>query len=102
MRGKHSYMSIKINMSKAYDLHAMGFWHSLIYFIMSCVSSTSFSILINGTLKGHIIPSRGLRQMYPIFSYLILFYTEGLVSLLKNLAGENQVQGFKFVEGLLM
>ena len=42
-----------------------------------CISSSSFSILINGTLSGFFQNSRGLRQADPISPYLLLKAQEG-------------------------
>lgn len=87
-------MSLKLDMSKAYDqiewdyseniLVVLGFPNRIITLIMQCVSMTSFSILINGVPKGPIISSRGLRQGDPLFPYLFLLCTKGLVTLLKQ------------------
>lgn len=64
-------MFIILDISKAYDrvvwnylknvIIVIGFKPNLIALIMKCVSSTSFSVFGNGTLKGHIVLSRGLR-----------------------------------------
>lgn len=64
-------MYIKLDMSKAYDyvewgylrnfLSIMGLKPKSVDLIMGCVSSTTFSILVIGTPKRHIVPSRGLR-----------------------------------------
>lgn len=64
-------MFIILDMSKAYDqvewnylknvIIVIRFKPNLIALIMKCVLSTSFSVFGNGTLKGHIVPSRGLR-----------------------------------------
>ena len=70
-KGKKALMAIKLDMSKAFDkvewvyletmMRKMGFherWSSL---IMMCVTTVSYSMLINGEPKGKIILLRGLR-----------------------------------------
>lgn len=71
-KGKEGYLGLKLDMSKAYDrvewqfLEQMmlktGFSLRYVGLIMRCVSSTSFSILVNDQPTQKFVPSRGLRQ----------------------------------------
>lgn len=63
------------------------------------MSSTSFSVLVNGSPKGHIVSSRGLRLGDPLSPYLFFLCTKGLVSLLHNSTREHQVQEIKVCRG---
>lgn len=85
-------MSIKLDMSKAYDrvestflekiMRKLGFAYQWIALIMTCVRTVSYSVLINGAPFGMVTPTRGLKQGDPLSSYLFLLCTEGLSSLL--------------------
>jgi hypothetical protein len=69
--GKGGFAAIKLDMSKAYDrvewafLHDMmvrlGFYSQWINSIMTCVSSVSYRIKVNGELSKPFTPERCLR-----------------------------------------
>ncbi|XP_050259214.1 uncharacterized protein LOC126704240 [Quercus robur] len=100
--GKEGFMALKLDMSKAYDrvewkfleriLLQMGFQESWVAMIMQCVSTVTYSILLNGEPQGFIQPSRGLRQGDPLSPFLFLFCAEGLNALLCKAAEDNEIR----------
>ena len=97
-KGKTGFMVLKLDMSKTYDrvewsfmekvLVKMGFQNRWVKLMMACITTASYSVLINGEPHSHITPSRGLRQEDPLSPYLFLMCTEGLHGLI-NKAGTN-------------
>lgn len=76
MKGNKMFMSIKIDLEKAYDrinwnfvencLEECKFPPNLIQIIYDCISSPSYNILWNGDKTDTFTPTRGLRQGDPI------------------------------------
>ena len=62
----------------------LGFHQRWIDLMMMCVTTVSYSVLINGEPKGRIVPTRGLRQGDPISPYLFLLCAEGLSAMLRK------------------
>ena len=92
-KGKEAFMAIKLDISKAYNrvewvylevmMKKMGFLEKWISLTMMCVTTVTYSVLINGEPKGRITPLRGLQQGDPISPYLFLLCAEGLTAMLK-------------------
>eukprot|EP00253_Pinus_taeda_P033689 PITA_33689 len=80
---------LTIDLAKAFDhvswlyikmlLMHLGFCHSFITWIMACITSTTFSVLINGYASHVFHAERGLRQGCPLSPLLFLIVMEGLI-----------------------
>ena len=89
---KVGYMALKIDLEKAYDKLEWSFIRdmliranlptNLIDIIMSCVSTVSTSILVNGEALDPIYPSRGIRQGDPLSPYLFILCMDYLGQLI--------------------
>ena len=61
---------------------------------MNCISTTSYSILVNGEPKGDIRPSRGIRQGDHLSPYLFLICSEGLNRQIQKAGRDDLIRGF--------
>lgn len=79
-------IALKVDIQKAYDtvnwnflrniLHHFGFHPKMVYWLMKCVTTASFSVSINGETHGYFKGGRGLRQGDPISPYLFTVVME--------------------------
>ncbi|XP_074315228.1 uncharacterized protein LOC141651412 [Silene latifolia] len=104
-RNSEGYMAIKLDIAKAYDgvewcflhgvLMTMGFDGTWVNRVMDCVSSVTFSVLINGGPSRDFRPSRGLRQGDPLSPYLFLLCAEALSNMMRRAVENNTIHGIR-------
>ncbi|MBA0749329.1 hypothetical protein Gogos_003274 [Gossypium gossypioides] len=102
--GKKRSFALKLDMSKAYDkaewgflyevLLKMGFESEWVDLIMTCISSMSYSVFINGKMGGEFKPTRDLRRD-PLTLYLFLICGKGLSKLMKMTKEERRIKSVK-------
>ena len=109
LRRKKCGLVCKLDIEKAYDsisweflhqvLGKMGFGSWWLSWMKWCISTASFSVLINGSPASFFPSSRGLRQGDPLSSYLFVIGMEALNCLI-NRAGEgNYLSGSRVADG---
>ena len=102
-------MALKLDMSKGYDhikwnflielLQSMGFsqkWQNLIF---NCISTVSFSVLLNGSPCQKFHPQRGLHQGDPLSPYLFILCAEVFSGLLNKAQAEKGLHGIEIARG---
>lgn len=104
-KAKHGYMALKIDMAKAYDhvewsllkclLLAHGFAPHLTDLILNCVSTPSYSLLLNGSAHGHFTASRGIRQGDPLSPALSTICFDLLSRILTKAENDGKIHGIK-------
>lgn len=67
--------------------------------IRSCISSVSFSLMINGRRCVSVIPHRGLRQGDLLSAYLFILCADGMASLVNRVEALDLVRGFQVARG---
>lgn len=106
---KNKYMAIKTYMSKVYDwvewpsienlLRKFGFAEKWITWMMLCIKSVQYRVLINGQPKDRIIPHRGLRQDDPLSPYLFILCREALIANITKAESEKEISGLRIARG---
>ena len=109
LRRKECGLICKLDIEKAYDsirweflyqvMGKMGFGGRWIRWIKWCISTASFSVLVNGSPAGYFPSSRGLRQGDPLSPYLFVIGMEALSCLLNRATDGNYLSGTKIADG---
>ena len=108
IRRKESDIVCKLDIEKAYDhlsweflfqvLERMGFGKLWVSWLKWCVSTTSFSILVNGSPAGFFQNSRGLRQGDPFSPYLFVIGMATFSRLLNRAVDGNYLSESKIAD----
>lgn len=102
-------MAIKIDMEIAFHrikwpflletMKRLGFDSTWVNWISQCISTISFSTLVNGKPYGNFRPRRGIRQGDPLSPFLFLIAIEALSRLLTREESRGNIHGIKMSRG---
>ena len=98
-------MAVKTDMSKAYDrvewnfletlMERMGFDRRWVCWVMACVTTVSYTILLNGRTHGFFRPERGIRQGDPMSLFIFIMAVEALVNVLNKAEEKGRLNGIQ-------
>ena len=102
---KQCSMAVKTDMSKAYDrlewsfikaiMMRLGFHEKWVTWVMECISTVSYSFLINDSVLGRVVPQRGIRQGDPLPPYIFILCSEVLSGLCAKAQRDGCLAGVK-------
>ena len=106
---KRCSMAVKTDMSKAYDklewdfislvLQQHDFHPRWIDRVLQCISTVTYSFLINGLPRGNVLLSRGIRQGDPLSPYIFILCSEVLSSLCNRAQEDGSLKGISVARG---
>lgn len=104
-KGRKCHMVVRIDMAKAYDkvdwstllgiLNCHGFGKNFCNMIQECISTISYSILINGSPCGFFKSTRGIRQGDHLSPALFTILSDILSRLLARVEALGKLTGVK-------
>ena len=80
-------------------MQRLGFHPKWIKLIMQCVSTVTYSFLINGSPRGSVKPSRGIRQGDPLSPYIFIMCSEVLSGLCNRAQADGTLVGIQVARG---
>lgn len=109
---KGGIIALKLDISKAYDrvewiflenvMIRLGFSERWVKLILACVTSSTFSFMINGKIRGMVRPQRGLRQGCPLSPYLFILCAKVFSSLIHVAETANLIREVRFSKDLMV
>ena len=109
---KRSALILKLDLSKAFDRVNWTFVRLILIqigvpivgvnWIMGCISSANFAILVNGSPSTFFPASRGIRQGYPLSPLLFILVIEGLSLLIAEAIRAGKLKGIKISSQLFL
>lgn len=109
MKGKKVVMILKIDLQKAFDriewsfirdtLLFFNFPSKLINLIMSCFSTSSVKVIVNGRKTDVFFPFRGIRQGDPMSPYIFILCMEMLSRIIDGQVNSGLWNPLKITKG---
>lgn len=104
-KDNNGFVVAKLNMSKAYDriewpylkevMRALGLSSDWVLKIMNCVTTASYSLVLNGEQTATSIRSWDIRHGDPLSPYLFIMCTKGLYRFLWEVKRNKKVSGLR-------
>jgi hypothetical protein len=101
--GKKIDIYLKVDISKSFDqvswlyikllLIQLGIVHSFVSWVLKCINTTSFSLLINGSTSRCFTVERVIQQGFPLSSLLFILVVEILKNLVHQASSLGQLKG---------
>ena len=102
-KDKQKAFSLKLYLSKAYDrvswtfvrllMIKIGVALEVVKWIMGCLQSTSFAVIINWSASNFFNPTRGIRQGRPLSPFLFLLVVEALSKIIHKAKSDGAIKG---------
>ncbi|XP_043693124.1 uncharacterized protein LOC122643575 [Telopea speciosissima] len=102
---KKRFLALKLDMRKPYDrlewpfiqavLLKMGFCTHWVGLIMECLSTVSYTLLVNGVEKGSFFPSRGIKQGDPLSPFLFILCSQVLSTVIEEAEQQDLVSSIR-------